>query len=52
MHGSAVRTLFPIRDVLGEEHPVLVQPREKEGNAAKPHIGPLREADVLVVVAR
>jgi hypothetical protein len=52
MHGSAFRTLFPIRDVLGEEPPVLVQPRVKEGNAAKQHIGLLREADVLVVVAR
>jgi nucleotide-binding universal stress UspA family protein len=41
-----------IRDVLGEEPPVLVQPQVKEGSAAKVLIGLSEEADLLVVGAR
>jgi nucleotide-binding universal stress UspA family protein len=41
-----------IRDVLGEEPPVLVQPQVKEGSAAKVLIDLSEEADLLVVGAR
>ena|SRR5215207_2044044 len=41
-----------IRDVLGEEPPVLVQPQVKEGSAAKALIDLSEEADLLVVGAR
>jgi nucleotide-binding universal stress UspA family protein len=41
-----------IRDVLGEDPPVLVQPRVKEGNAAKLLIDLSEDADVLVVGTR
>jgi hypothetical protein len=44
--------LETVREVLGEDPPVLVQPRIKEGNAAKLLIDLSEEADVLVVVAR
>jgi nucleotide-binding universal stress UspA family protein len=42
----------PIRDVLGENPPVLVQPRVKEGNAAKLLIDLSEDADLLVVGSR
>src|SRR5215207_6371116 len=38
-----------IRDVLGEDPPVLVHPQVKEGNAAKLLIDFSEEADLLVV---
>jgi nucleotide-binding universal stress UspA family protein len=38
-----------IRDVLGEEPPVLVQPQVKEGSAAKGLIDLSEDADLLVV---
>jgi nucleotide-binding universal stress UspA family protein len=38
-----------IRDVLGEDPPVLVHPQIKEGNAAKVLIELSEEADVIVV---
>jgi nucleotide-binding universal stress UspA family protein len=41
-----------IQDVLGEDPPVLVQPRVKEGNAAKLLIDLSEDADVLVVGSR
>ncbi len=41
-----------IRDVLGEDPPVFVQPRAKEGNAAKLLIDLSEDADVLVVGTR
>src|SRR3712207_2305221 len=41
-----------IRDVLGEDPPVLVHPRVKEGNAAKLLIDLSEDADVLVVGTR
>ena len=44
--------LETIRDVLGEDPPVLVQPRVKEGNAAKLLIDLSGKADVLVVGTR
>ena len=40
-----------IRDVLGEDPPVLVQPQVKEGSAAKVLIDLSEEADLLVVGA-
>jgi nucleotide-binding universal stress UspA family protein len=41
-----------IRDVLGEDPPVLVQPQVKEGSAAKLLIDLAEDADLLVVGAR
>jgi nucleotide-binding universal stress UspA family protein len=41
-----------IRDVLGEDPPVLVQPKIEEGNAAKLLIDLSEDADVLVVGSR
>jgi nucleotide-binding universal stress UspA family protein len=41
-----------IRDVLGKDPPVLVQPQVKEGNAAKLLIDLSEDADVLVVGSR
>jgi nucleotide-binding universal stress UspA family protein len=41
-----------IRDVLGEDPPVLVQPQVREGNAAKLLIDLSEDADVLVVGSR
>ena len=41
-----------VKDVLGEDPPVLVQPRIKEGNAAKLLIDLSEEADVVVVGSR
>ncbi len=41
-----------IRDVLGEDPPVLVHPRVKEGNAAKLLIDLSEEDDLLVVGSR
>jgi nucleotide-binding universal stress UspA family protein len=41
-----------IRDVLGEDPPVLVQPQVKEGSAAKLLIDLSEDADLLVVGAR
>ena len=41
-----------IRDVLGEDPPVLVHPRVKEGNAAELLIDLSEDADVLVVGTR
>jgi nucleotide-binding universal stress UspA family protein len=41
-----------IRDVLGEDPPVLVQPQVKEGNAAKLLIDLSEDADLIVVGAR
>jgi nucleotide-binding universal stress UspA family protein len=41
-----------VKDVLGEDLPVLVQPRIKEGNAAKLLIDLSEEADVVVVGSR
>jgi nucleotide-binding universal stress UspA family protein len=41
-----------VRDVLGDDPPVLVQPRVKEGNAAKLLIDLSEEADVVVVGSR
>jgi nucleotide-binding universal stress UspA family protein len=41
-----------IRDVLGEEPPVLLRPQVKEGNAAKLLIDLSDDADLLVVGAR
>ena len=41
-----------IRDVLGENPPVLVHPHVKEGNAAKLLIDFSEDADVLVVGSR
>lgn len=41
-----------IRDVLGEDPPVLVQPQLKEGNAAKVLIDLSEDADLLVVGSR
>jgi nucleotide-binding universal stress UspA family protein len=41
-----------IRDVLGEDPPVLVHPRVKEGNAAKLLIDLSEDADVVVVGSR
>ena len=41
-----------IRDVLGEDPPVLVQPRVREGNAAKALIDLSEDADLLVVGTR
>ena len=53
MSKSAEQLLLEtVREVLGEDPPVLVQPRIKEGNAAKLLIDLSEEADVLVVVAR
>jgi nucleotide-binding universal stress UspA family protein len=40
-----------IRDVLGEDPPVLVQPQEKEGSAAKLLIDLSEDADLLVVAS-
>jgi nucleotide-binding universal stress UspA family protein len=40
-----------IRDVLGEDPPVLVHPRVKEGNAAKLLIDFSEDADLLVVAS-
>jgi nucleotide-binding universal stress UspA family protein len=41
-----------VRDVLGDDPPVLVQPRVKEGNAAKLLIDLSEEADVVVIGSR
>jgi nucleotide-binding universal stress UspA family protein len=41
-----------VKDVLGEDPPVLVQPRIKEGNVAKLLIDLSEEADVVVVGSR
>jgi len=41
-----------IRDVLGEDPPVRVQPRVKQGNAAKLLIDLSEDADLLVVGSR
>ncbi len=41
-----------IRDVLGEQPPVLVQPRVKQGRAAKVLIEESEDADLLVVGKR
>jgi nucleotide-binding universal stress UspA family protein len=41
-----------VRDVLGEDPPVLVQPRVREGNAAKLLIDLSEEADVVVIGSR
>src|SRR3712207_5123374 len=41
-----------IRDVLGDDPPVLVQPRVKEGNAAKLLIDLSEDADLVVVGSR
>jgi nucleotide-binding universal stress UspA family protein len=41
-----------IRDVLGEDPPVRVQPRVKQGNAAKLLIDLSEDADMLVVGTR
>ena len=41
-----------IRDVLGEDPPVLVRPRIKEGNAASLLVGLSGDADLLVVGSR
>jgi nucleotide-binding universal stress UspA family protein len=41
-----------IRDLLGEEPPVLVQPQVKEGNAAKLLIDLSEDADLVVVGAQ
>ena len=41
-----------IRDVLGEDPPVLVHPQVKEGHAAKLLIDLSEDADVLVVGSR
>jgi nucleotide-binding universal stress UspA family protein len=41
-----------IRDVLGEEPPVLVQPQVKEGSAAKVLIDLSEDADLVVVGAQ
>jgi nucleotide-binding universal stress UspA family protein len=50
---SAIEQLMEtIRDVLGEDPPVLVQPQVKEGSAAKVLIDLSEEADLLVVGAR
>ena len=40
-----------VRDVLGEDPPVLVQPQVKEGNAAKLLIDLSEDADLVVVGA-
>ena len=44
--------LETIRDVLGEDPPVRVQPRVKQGNAAKLLIDLSEDADLLVVGTR
>ena len=41
-----------VRDVLGEDPPVLVQPRVREGNTAKLLIDLSEEADVVVIGSR
>jgi nucleotide-binding universal stress UspA family protein len=41
-----------VRDVLGEDPPALVQPRVREGNAAKLLIDLSEEADVVVIGSR
>ncbi len=41
-----------IRDVLGEDPPVLVHPQVKEGNAAKLLIDLSEDADMLMVGTR
>ncbi len=41
-----------IRDVLGEDPPVRVQPQVREGNAAKVLIDRSGDADLLVVGTR
>jgi nucleotide-binding universal stress UspA family protein len=41
-----------IRDVLGENPPVLVHPQVKEGNAAKLLIDLSKDADLLVIGSR
>ena len=41
-----------IRDVLGDDPPVRVQPRVREGNAAKELIDLSEDADLLVVGSR
>ena len=52
--GEAAKRLLmeTIRDVLGEDPPVLVHPRVKEGNAAKLLIDLSEDADVVVVGSR
>jgi nucleotide-binding universal stress UspA family protein len=53
-HGEAAKQLLveTIRDVLGEDPPILVRPHVKEGNAAKQLIDLAEGADVLVVGSR
>jgi nucleotide-binding universal stress UspA family protein len=41
-----------VRDVLGEDPPVLVQPRVREGNSVKLLIDLSEEADVVVIGSR
>jgi nucleotide-binding universal stress UspA family protein len=51
-HRSAEELLTDIKEVLGEDPPVLVQPRVKQGNPAKVLIEESANADLLVVGKR
>ena len=51
-HRSAEELLTDIKEVLGEDPPVLVQPRVKQGNPAKVLIEESANADLLVVGTR